>query len=82
MSNTKKQSDAVDIIHKTASNADMMVFMLVDEDLEVFADDAGDNPLTQDEKHDIWERMHEAFLDHYHEMLSQVVQEVIDERDA
>jgi hypothetical protein len=82
MSNTKKQSDAVDAIHKIQRDANMCVFMLVDEDLEIFADDAGDNPLTQDEKNDIWERMHESFLDHYHEMLSQVVQEVIDERDA
>jgi hypothetical protein len=77
MSNTKKQSEAVDIIHKTARDANMLVFMLVDEDLDMF-DNA--ETLTQDEKDDIWERMHESFLDQYYEMLTQVVQEVIDER--
>lgn len=82
MDNTRNQSIAVDAIHRISQEANMMVFMLVDEDLEVFSDDAGDKPLTQDEKDVIWERMHEAFLDHYHEMLSQIVQEVIDERDA
>ena len=55
----------------------MLVFMLVDEDLDMF-DNA--ETLTQDEKDDIWERMHESFLDQYYEMLTQVVQEVIDER--
>ena len=60
----------------------MLVFMLVDEDLEVFADDAGDKPLTQDEKNEIWERMNEAFLDNFHEMLDQVVHEVIDNRTS
>ena len=82
MDNTQTQSIAVDAIHRISQEANMLVFMLVDEDLEVFSDDVGDKPLTQDEKHDIWERMHEAFLDHYHEMLDQVVREVIDERDA
>jgi hypothetical protein len=77
MSNTKKQNEAVDIIHKTARDANMLVFMLVDEDLDMF-DNA--ETLTQDEKDDIWERMHESFLDQYYEMLTQVVQEVIDER--
>jgi hypothetical protein len=77
MSNTKKQNEAVDIIHKTARDANMLVFMLVDEDLDMLDDT---ETLTQDEKNDIWERMHESFLDHYGEMLQQVVQEVIDER--
>jgi predicted Rdx family selenoprotein len=82
MDNTQNQSIAVDAIHRISQEANMLVFMLVDEDLEVFSDDVGDKPLTQDEKDAIWERMHEAFLDHYHEMLDQVVRDVIDERDA
>ena len=77
MSNTKKQSDAVDAIHKIQRDADMMVFLLVDEDLETFD---GSETLTQDDKDEIWERMHDRLLDHYHEMLSEVVQEVMDNR--
>jgi hypothetical protein len=79
MDNAKKQSIAIDAIHKISHDADMMVFMLVDEDLELMD---GYETLTQDEKNDIWERMHEAVLDFYHERLTQVVQDVIDERDA
>ena len=78
MPNTKKQSDAVDAIHKIQREADMCVFMLVDEDLDAFVDEHGQ--FTQDEKDDIWERMHEAFLDRYYEILSNVVQDVVNER--
>jgi hypothetical protein len=80
MDNTEKQSIAVDAIHRISQEADMMVFMLVDEDLEVFIDEH--NGFTQDEKDAIWERMHEAILDHYHEMLDMVIQDVVSERDA
>lgn len=82
MDNTHNQSIAVDAIHRISREDNMLVFMLVDEDLEVFADDAGDKPLTQDEKNEIWERMNEAFLDNFHEMLDQVVHEVIDNRTS
>ena len=76
--NTKIQSEAVDKIHKIAQDANMLVFMLVDEDLEMLDDDCD---FTQDEKHDIWERMHEGLLDHYHEILSQIIEEVKSERE-
>lgn len=79
MSNTKKQSDAVDAIHKIQRDADMMVFMLVDEDLDMI--DGGET-LTQDEKDEIWEAMHEALLDRYFELLDECVQDVINNRDA
>lgn len=79
MPNTKKQSDAVDAIHKIQREANMCVFMLVDEDLNMI--DGGDT-LTQKQKNKIWERMHESFLDHYGDVLTQVVQDVIDERGS
>jgi hypothetical protein len=76
--NTKKQSEAVDKIHKIAEDANMCVFMLVDEDIEMYDDDAS---LTQDEKHDLWERMHEALLDHYGEMFATCIEEIKSERE-
>ena len=79
MPNTKKQSDAVDAIHKIQREANMCVFMLVDEDLNMI--DGGDT-LTQKQKNKIWERMHESFLDHCGDVLTQVVQDVIDERGS
>jgi hypothetical protein len=76
--NTKIQSEAVDKIHKIAEEANMCVFMLVDEDIEMYDDDAS---LTQDEKYDLWERMHEALLDHYGEMFATIIEEIKAERE-
>jgi len=76
-SNTKKQSEAMDKIRKIAEEAKMLVFMLVDEDLEIFDDD---EDITQLEKHDIWERMDEALLDCYSEKLEMIVEEVKSDR--
>ena len=75
--NTNKQSEAVDKIHQIAQDANMCVFMLVDEDIEMYDDDLS---LTQDEKHDLWERMEEALLDCYHEKLVEIVEEVKSDR--
>jgi hypothetical protein len=52
--------------------------MLVDEDIEMYDDDAS---LTQDEKYDLWERMHEALLDHYGEMFATIIEEIKAERE-
>ena len=79
MDNTPKQSIAVDAIHRISNEADMFVFMLVDEDL--FMVDGGET-LTEDEKAEVWDTMNERILDAYHEMLEQAVQDVIDSRDA
>lgn len=78
MDNTHNQSIAVDAIHRISNEANMMVFMLVDEDLQMI--DGGET-LTQDEKHEIWEAMHEALLDRYFDLLVECVQDVIDNRD-
>lgn len=75
--NTAIQSKAVDDIHKIAKQAKMLVFMLTDEDLEMLDDNCD---LTQKEKAQVWERMHDSFLDHYGEVLEQIVQEVKSER--
>ena len=77
MSNRETQSKAIDKIHTLASDANMMVFILCDEDLEMIDDDCD---LTQDEKDDIWERMHERLLDFYHENLEQIVEDIKSER--
>ena len=77
MDNFKTQDIAVDAIHRISREAKMLAFMLVDEDLNMI--DGGET-LTQAEKNNIWERMHEDFLDHYGDVLTQVVQDVIDER--
>ena len=78
MDNTRNQSIAVDAIHRISNEANMFVFMLVDEDLDMI--DGGET-LTQEEKHEVWDNMNERILDAYHEMLEQVVQDVIDSRD-
>jgi hypothetical protein len=75
--NTKIQEKAIEDIHLIAKKANMCVFMLVDEDLEIYDDECD---LTQSEKFDVWERMHEAFMDEYGNMLSQVIEEVKSER--
>lgn len=79
MDNTPKQNVAVDAIRRISNEADMFVFMLVDEDL--FMVDGGET-LTEDEKSEVWDTMNERILDAYHEMLEQAVQDVIDSRDA
>lgn len=76
--NTKIQEKAIEDIHLIAKKANMCVFMLVDEDLEIYDDECD---LTQREKIDVWERMHEAFMDQYGDMLSQVIEEVKSERE-
>lgn len=80
MDNKHNQDIAVDAIHRISREANMLVFMLVDEDLEGFTDEHG--VFTQDEKDEIWERMHESFLDHFHEMLDMVIRDVVSERDS
>lgn len=80
MDNTENQKIAVDAIHRISREANMMVFMLVDEDLEMFIDEH--NGFTQDEKDAIWESMHECILNHYYEMLDIVIKDVVSERDA
>jgi hypothetical protein len=80
MDNTENQKIAVDAIHRISQEANMMVFMLVDEDLEMHIDEH--NGFTQDEKDAIWERMHDAILDHYYEMLDMVIRDVVSERDS
>lgn len=79
MDNTPKQNVAVNAIQRISNEADMFVFMLVDEDL--FMVDGGET-LTEDEKSEVWDTMNERILDAYHEMLRQAVQDVIDSRDA
>jgi hypothetical protein len=76
--NTKIQEKAIEDIHLLAKKANMCVFMLVDEDLEIYDDECD---LTQSEKIDVWERMHEAFMDTYGELLSQVIEDVKSERE-
>jgi hypothetical protein len=71
--NTKIQSEAVDKIHKIAKEAKMSVFMLVDEDLEVYDDECD---LTQDEKDEIWERMQDALMEEYGNMLFEIIEDV------
>jgi hypothetical protein len=80
MDNTENQKIAVDAIHRISQEANMMVFMLVDEDLEMHIDEH--KGFTQDEKDAIWERMHDAILDHYYEMLDMVIRDVVSERDS
>lgn len=80
MDNSEKQRLAIEAIKKISQDADMFVFMLVDEDLETFIDENGN--FTQDEKDEIWERMNDAFLDRFHEMLSMVVSNVKQERNS
>lgn len=79
MDNTRNQSIAVDAIHRISNEANMFVFMLVDEDLDMI--DGGET-LTQEEKDEVWDNMNERILDAYHEMLEQAVQDVIDNRDS
>ena len=77
MSNRKKQDEAIKAIHKIANLSNMMVFMLVDEDLDTID---GTEDLSQDEKDEIWETMHDQLLEVYHERLEMVVEEVISNR--
>lgn len=75
--NTKKQNDAIDEIHKIAKKANMSVFMLVDEDLEIYDDESD---LTQEEKNIIWERCQASLSDQYGDILSSAIEEVKSER--
>jgi hypothetical protein len=75
--NTKKQNDACDEIHKIAKKANMSVFMLVDEDLEIYDDECD---FTQDEKFIIFERVLASLSDQYGEILSEVIEEVKSDR--
>lgn len=75
--NTETQSKACDKIHSLAKKHKMLVFILCDEDLEIHDDGNG---FSQAEKDEIWERMHEVFLDQFHEALSDVVTEIQNNR--
>jgi hypothetical protein len=75
--NTKIQNKAIDDIHKIAKQANMSVFMLADEDLEIYDDECD---FTQEEKFIIFERVQSILLDQYGEILSQVIEEVKSER--
>ena len=68
--NTEAQSKAIDKIHSLAKKSKMLVFILCDEDLQIHDDGNG---FSQAEKDEIWEQMHEVFLDQFHEALSDVV---------
>jgi hypothetical protein len=75
--NTKIQEKAIEDIHLIAKKANMWVFMLVDEDLEIYDDECD---LTQEEKFLVWERVQASLLDEYGALLSEAIEEVKSER--
>lgn len=76
-SNTKIQDKAMEEIQAISKKAKMFVFMLVDEDIGIHDDDMD---ITQKEKLEIWNRMNDALLENYGEMLYQVISDIKSER--
>ena len=64
-------------IQAISKKAKMFVFMLVDEDIGIHDDDMD---ITQKEKLEIWNRMNDALLENYGEMLYQVISDIKSER--
>ena len=76
-SNTKIQDKAMEEIQAISKKAKMFVFMLVDEDIGIHDDDMD---ITQKEKLEIWNRMNDALLENYGEMLYQIISDIKSER--
>lgn len=77
MSKKLTQYQAIDKIHKIEKDAKMCIFILCDEDLQIYENE---KPFTPSEKNEIYEQFKDAMLEQYGDILSEIVSNVIDNR--
>ena len=75
----KTQEKAITQVHKLADINAFGVFILCDEDL-MWKEDEFDTKFTDDEKEEIYERFHEGLSDVYDEILTNICNDIIENR--
>lgn len=77
--NNKPQQAAITQIHKLTDKHNFCAFILCDEDL-LLQEDELNVKFTDEEKTEIYEHFHEKLLDVYYEILTDICNDIIENR--